>query len=162
MEREALLTDGNGQTYLSPDGGQTWMTEDRYHAQYDSGWDVEWWTCEEYKVWLDREREQLQSLIGERACTGSEGWFVWDQKRADETVALYEQILEDMQNGGLYSREIRDSDGRPVPDAVLSSGGGVFSCEDLYAEEGLRVSVLYDGDGALAGLTAAQDAGEDG
>ena len=41
--------------------------------------DVEWWTAEEYAKWLDEEKEVLQSMIGEKAYTGGDGWFVWTQ-----------------------------------------------------------------------------------
>lgn len=165
-EREVLLLDGNGQTCLSSDGGLTWMTEERYHAQYgDWGgdWDVEWWTYEEYKAWLDQEREELRDLIGERAYTGSDGWFTWDQEKVDDTIALYEEILEDIKNGGLYSRKIRDSSGELIPDMALSSGGtapGDIWLEELrpFGIEGGGEELTYRGerirtlvDGAPAG-----------
>ena len=45
--------------------------------------------------------------------------------------------------------------GQPVRSfADQKPGGGVFSYENPYADEGLRVGTVYDG-GVLAGLTAA-------
>ena len=113
------------------DGEKTWMTEDRLHAQYGNdwgdGWQVEWWTADEYAAWLEQEKQDLQDLIGGRAYTGGDGWFVWDQQRVDETIALYESILEDIRNGALYSRTIRDQNGNLVEDASLGSGGMLVS-----------------------------------
>ena len=53
----AILSKGgeNGETLYSVDNGKSWMSEERFHAEYDSwgdDWQVEWWTYEEYKVWL--------------------------------------------------------------------------------------------------------------
>ena len=52
---------------------------------------------------------QLQSLLGEEAWTSSDGSFIWTQEKIDETIALYESILEDMKNGVMYSKSV---DGR--------------------------------------------------
>lgn len=65
--------------------------------------DVEWWTYDEYKAWLDKEKVQLQSLLGESAWTGGSGSFVWTQEKIDETIAMYEDILADIKNGVMYS-----------------------------------------------------------
>ena len=61
--------------------------------------DVEWWTAEEYAKWLDEEKEVLQSMIGEKAYTGGDGWFVWTQEKVDETIALYEDNLQKIKMG---------------------------------------------------------------
>lgn len=118
--------DGNGERLYSVDGGDTWLSEERYQAEYGSwgdDWQVEWWTAEDYAVWLEEEKLALQSIIGERGYTGGEGWFIWDQKRVDETIALYESILKDIQNGALYSRTITDKNGGVIEDVMLGSGG---------------------------------------
>lgn len=116
----------NGERLYSVDGGDTWLSEERYQAEYgswDDDWQVEWWTAEDYAVWLEEEKTALQSIIGERGYTGGEGWFIWDQKRVDETIALYESILKDIQNGALYSRTITDKNGGVIEDVMLGSGG---------------------------------------
>lgn len=115
----------NGEKLYSVDGGKTWLSEERYHAEYGSwgdDWQVEWWTAEDYAVWLEEEKQVLQSIIGEQGYTGGEGWFTWDQERVDETIALYESILEDIRNGALYSRTIVDKNGGVVEDVALGSG----------------------------------------
>lgn len=125
--RVTAMTDGKtGNTLYSVDGGGTWMSEERYHAQYGEwgdGWEVQWWTYKDYKAWLEREKAELQEMIGGQAYTGSEGWFTVDQERVDETIALYEQILEEIGRGALYSRAILDRNGKVVTGVALASDG---------------------------------------
>ena len=120
----------NGEKMYSADDGKTWMTEERYHAEYGSwgdDWQVEWWTYEDYKAWLEEEKAVLQSMIGEQGYNGTDGWFTWDQKKVDETIALYESILEDIRNGALHSKTIIDKNGREVEDVALGSDGFVIA-----------------------------------
>lgn len=120
-----ILSQGgeDGAKQYSVDGGRTWLTQEDYQANYGgSDWQVEWWTAEDYEVWLKEEKQVLQSIIGERGYTSGEGWFTWDQARVDEAVALYESILENIKNGALYSKKITDKNGGVVEDAVLGSG----------------------------------------
>ena len=107
----------DGDREYSVDGGKTWMSEERYQAEYGSwgdDWQVEWWTYEDYKAWLEQEKKNLQEMIGSKGWTPSTGWFTWDQKKVDETIAMYEEILEDIKNGALHSRTIIDKDGNEV------------------------------------------------
>ena len=120
----------NGEKLYSTDDGKTWMTEERYHAEYGSwgdDWQVEWWTYEDYKAWLEEEKAVLQSMIGEQGYNGTDGWFIWDQKKVDEAIALYESILEDIKNGALHSKTIIDKNGREVEDVALGSDGFVIA-----------------------------------
>lgn len=97
--------------YYSFDGGKTFepMTDAEFEARFPTP-DVEWWTYDEYKAWLDNEKVQLQSLLGEEAWTSSDGSFIWTQEKIDETIALYEGILEDMKNGVMYSKNVDGQD----------------------------------------------------
>ena len=38
------------------------------------------------------------------------GDYTWTQQKIDETIALYESILKDIQNGVLYSKTVDGSD----------------------------------------------------
>ncbi|MDE7219888.1 MAG: peptidoglycan DD-metalloendopeptidase family protein [Oscillospiraceae bacterium] len=120
-----MMSNGeNGEKLYSVDNGRTWMSEERYHAEYGSwgdDWQVEWWTYEEYKAWLEQEKKDLQEVIGSKGWTPSTGWFTWDQEKVDETIAMYEGILEDIKNGALYSKTIIDRNGNEVEDAMLGS-----------------------------------------
>lgn len=137
VEDVMILSKGgeDGEKQYSADGGKTWMSEEDYRARYGgSDWQVEWWTAEDYAAWLEEEKQLLQSIIGERGYTGGEGWFTWDQKRVDETIALYEEILRNIQNGALYSKTITDKNGSAVEDVALGSGtlnmAAIFSIDE--------------------------------
>ena len=138
-----LSKDGeDGGTLYSNDGGRTWMSEDRFHAKYGGwgdDWRVEWWTYEDYKVWLEEEREVLQGIIGDSGYTSSEGWFTWDQKRVDEAIARYENILEEIKNGALYSKTIIDKNGNEIEDVLLGSDG--LHADSVYELGGRIVTV---------------------
>lgn len=96
----------DGRTYYSFDGGKTFepLTDAEFDARFPTP-DVVWWTYDEYKAWLDNEKVELQSLLGQ---TG--GDYTWTQQKIDETIALYESILKDIQNGVLYSKTVDGSD----------------------------------------------------
>ena len=99
--------DEDGVTYYSRDGGETWTAlTDEELDQYFSITNIEWWTYEEYAEWLENEKIQLQSMIGEIGWTSDRGEFVWTQEIVDETIAMYEEILENIKNGMLYSKII--------------------------------------------------------
>lgn len=101
----------DGKTYYSFDDGKTFepLTDAEFEACFPTP-NVEWWTYDEYKAWLETEKVQLQSLLGEEAWTGGSGSFIWTQEKIDETIALYESILEDIKNGILYSKSVDGQD----------------------------------------------------
>ena len=118
-EEETLLSyvdPADGKTYYSFDDGKTFqpLTDAEFEALYPTP-DIEWWTYDEFKAWLDEEKVQLQGMLGEKGWTGGEGAFVWTQEKIDETLALYESILADIKNGIMYSKTV---DGQ---DAVMMS-----------------------------------------
>ena len=96
----------DGRTYYSFDGGKTFepLTDAEFEARFPTP-DVVWWTYDEYKAWLDNEKVELQSLLGQ-----TDGDYTWTQQKIDETIALYESILQDIQNGVLYSKTVDGSD----------------------------------------------------
>ena len=74
--------------------------------------DVEWWTYDEYKTWLGQEKQNIAELVkrGASGWTRDRGEFIWTQEVADETIALYEQNLEDIRNGARISKSVNGSD----------------------------------------------------
>lgn len=96
----------DGRTYYSFDGGKTFepLTDAEFEARFPTP-DVVWWTYDEYKAWLDNKKVELQSLLGQTS-----GDYTWTQQKIDETIALYESILKDIQNGVLYSKTVDGSD----------------------------------------------------
>ena len=97
----------DGKTYYSFDGGKTFesLTDEEFNARFPA-LDIEWWTYDEYKAWLENEKVVLQDMIGERGWTSGRGEFVWTQEMVDETIAMYEDILEGIKRGMLYSKTI--------------------------------------------------------
>ena len=91
---------------------------------------MEWWTAEEYETWLEQEKKDLQEIIGERGYTASTGWFTWDQKKVDEAIALYEEILENIKKGALYSKRVLDKDGNEMGDISLGMDGFVGTYDE--------------------------------
>ena len=137
MDSVISKQDENGNTLCSVDGGKTWMSEDRYHAEYGDwgeNWQVEWWTAEEYETWLEQEKKDLRDMIGEWSYTASTGWFTWDQKKVDEAIALYEEILENIKKGALYSKRVLDKDGNEMGDISLGMDGFVGTYDEQMSE----------------------------
>ena len=109
-EQETLMSYKNpidGNTYYSFDDGKTFepLTDAEFEALFPTP-DIEWWTYEGYKEWLESEKLNLQSMLGEKGWTSSEGEFTWTQEKIDETIALYESILAEIKNGVMYSKTI--------------------------------------------------------
>ena len=77
----------DGKTYYSFDGSKTFepMTDAEFEARFPTP-DVEWWTYDEYKAWLDNEKVQLQSLLGEAGRAGI-GWFGFCHSRSEKDFA---------------------------------------------------------------------------
>lgn len=103
--------------------------------------DVEWWTYDEYKAWLEQEKQNIAELVKEGAAgwTQDRGDFIWTQEIADETIALYEQTLEDIKNGMYVSKSINGS----TVDTIISNSsitvsgdpesGSISISEDITA-----------------------------
>lgn len=127
----SIVDSKDGKVKYSFDGGETFetLTEEELKARFPSA-DVEWWTADEYEAWLENEKVELQNVIGERAWTSSRGEFVWTQEIVDETIAMYEGILENIQNGMLYSKTIDGVDAL----GMLSSGSAAEGTEVFEGE----------------------------
>lgn len=125
--------------------------------------DVEWWTYDEYKTWLEQEKQNIAELVkrGASGWTRDRGEFIWTQEVADETIALYEQNLEDIRNGARISKTVNGSDDVMIfesPDGsnilVEDNGGQTSADDELYQyvveDDG---TVLYSDDSELAAHT---------
>lgn len=106
--------------------------------------DVEWWTYDEYKAWLEQEKQNIAELVKQGAAgwTQSSGDFIWTQDVADETIALYEQNLEDIKNGAHISKPVNGS----YDDIVYS----YYRVEDdtdvqLSTDESYQITAEEDG-----------------
>lgn len=158
-------------TETAQENGETTVPLNEVNIREDeslSSSDVEWWTAEEYAKWLDEEKEVLQSMIGEKAYTGGDGWFVWTQEKVDETIALYEDNLQKIKDGMKLSKSSDDAVGITMaysPENIeyakqeaetvtenKDSNENVFSEEQLseYAKAGITYQketgfLMYDG-----------------
>lgn len=113
------------------------MTEDEYKERFPM-YDVEWWTYDEYKAWLEDEKVQLQSMIGEKAWTGGRGEFVWTQEIVDETIAKYENTLEDIKNGWKISKTVNGDEGITLMQGNAVETSVSASDFDEYVNFGLK------------------------
>ncbi len=158
-------------TETAQENGETTVALNEVNIREDeslSSSDVECWTAEEYAKWLDQEKEVLQSMIGEKAYTGGDGWFVWTQEKVDETIALYEDNLQKIKDGMKLSKSSDDAVGITMaysPENIeyakqeaetvtenKDSNENVFSEEQLseYAKAGITYQketgfLMYDG-----------------
>ena len=158
-------------TETAQENGETTVALNEVNIREDeslSSSDVEWWTAEEYAKWLDEEKEVLQSMIGAKAYTGGDGWFVWTQEKVDETIALYEDNLQKIKDGMKLSKSSDDAVGITMaysPENIeyakqeaetvtenKDSNENVFSEEQLseYAKAGITYQketgfLMYDG-----------------
>lgn len=96
----------SGRNFVSEDNGITWVSEEDYNNSYPTI-NYEWWTYDEYKVWLEQERKNLQEMADDHTVieTGA-GTFVWTQELTDQYIDEYEEILEDIKNGLLVSKSV--------------------------------------------------------
>ena len=104
---DIIFNDADG---ISTDG-ENWVAEADYEKNNPTP-DVEWWTAEEYEKWIATQREELEALIG----TG-DGWYdgqgvfhEWTQESVDATIAEYQETLESIKNGILYSKDNGEGD----------------------------------------------------
>ena len=89
---------------LIEDSVATGATSSVAQSQETSFSGVYWWTAESYREWMEKQREEMQELVdsGAMAYTQADGWFVWTQEKVDEAMALYEQILGEIERGASY------------------------------------------------------------
>lgn len=100
----------DGKTYFSTDNGLTWQEGDVF-AELETGFDdVEWWTAEEYETWMEEQKAEYQSMLGEKSWNPTEGWYTWDQERVDEAIAGNEQLLREIKEGKKVSKPMKDGD----------------------------------------------------
>ncbi len=144
----------DGKTYYSFDGGKTFepLTDEEFEQRFSTP-HVEWWTYDEYKAWLENEKAQLSDMIGEKGWTASQGEFVWTQEKVEETIKMYEEILDEIKNGVLYSKTVDGNE-----DGGFSM---VINYEDIQmgtSSNELSLSIkLLDGEEVSFGPYATKD-----
>lgn len=151
----------DGKNYYSWDGGKTWesLTDEELRQRSPLS-DVEWWTYDEYAAWLESEKVELQAMLGEKGWTGGRGEFVWTQEIIDETIAMYERILQEIKEGKLYSKSV----GGDTDSLLISGGAGsVFVKEEdgtmtaIDPNQVQTATFVFDGSTPLEGGTFTID-----
>ena len=124
---DILFNDADG---ISTDG-ENWVEEADYEKNNPAP-DIEWWTAEEYEKWIATQKEELEALIG----TG-DGWYdgqgvfhEWTQESVDATIAEYQETLESIKNGTLYSKDNGEGDTYSM----------IPPTEDVVSEYGVNVT----------------------
>ena len=133
---DILFNDADG---ISTDG-ENWVAEADYEKNNPTP-DVEWWTAEEYEKWIAEQKKELEALIG----TG-DGWYdgqgvfhEWTRESVDATIAEYQETLESIKNGVLYSKDNGEGDTysmTPPSEDVVSEYG-----VDVTKENGESVHI---------------------
>ncbi len=98
----------DGKNYVKfTDDGKTYKTmlEEDYEKAFPTPI-IEWWTYDEYKDWLENEKIELSKLIGEKIGENSQGDIIMTQELANEIIANYEKILEEIKSGIKVSKTI--------------------------------------------------------
>lgn len=114
---ETVNTSGKDILYQDTVGGQisvdgkNWVDEADYEKN-NTVPDVQWWTADEYKAWMNEQKKEMESLIG----TG-DGWYdgegVFHEFTQESVAAMmdsYKGTLESIKKGVLYSKDNGDGD----------------------------------------------------
>ena len=111
--------------------GKKWIAEADYEKN-NAATEVQWWTADEYETWINEQKRELESLIG----TG-DGWYdgqgvfhEWTQESVDATIAEYQETLESIKNGTLYSKDNGEGDTYSM----------IPPTEDVVSEYGVNVT----------------------
>lgn len=135
----------DGKTYYSFDGGKTFeaMTDEEFERRFPTP-NVEWWTYEEYAAWLEQEKVNLQAMLGETGSTGGRGEFVWTQEIIDETIAMYEGILQEIKEGIMYSKSVDGDENLMMsynPADIESGTGKPVEADTVKVQAAAKVAV---------------------
>ncbi|MDE5763363.1 MAG: M56 family metallopeptidase [Ruminococcus sp.] len=107
----------------------------------------DWWTYEEYAEWLENEKKELKNIIGEKAWTASRGDFVWTEELVEETIQMYEGILEEIKNGAMYSK-FDDDDMIVITDNDIESTirecYAVTEYDDIVDKQTIDIFKIYE------------------
>lgn len=143
---ETENTSGVDILYQDTDGGRistdgkNWIAEADYEKN-NTAPDVQWWTADEYEAWMNEQKKEMESLIG----TGDD-WYdgqgvfhEFTKESVDAMMSSYEETLESIKNGVLYSKDSGDGDTYsmiPPTDDVVSD----YSV-DVITDNGQKVHI---------------------
>lgn len=133
-------------------GDGEWVSQSDYEQSLPK---IDWWTASEYESWIAEQRVELEALIGT-----SNGWYdgqgvyhKWTQEIVDAEIAKYEEILEEIKAGVLYSKSDEDDDSlAQIPPSdddltqsysadILKSDGSTLHIGDYETENELNEAI---------------------
>lgn len=108
---EDLLVAPNGALVLSADSAEdsaySYVVYDKEPSASESdALPIEWWTVDEFEIYMAQTRKDLEEMAqtGERGYTSTDGWFTWTQEKVEETMAVYEEMLDELKRGVKISK----------------------------------------------------------
>lgn len=107
---------------------------------------IEWWTVDEFEIYMAQTRKDLEEMAqtGERGYTSTDGWFTWTQEKVEETMAVYEEMLDELRRGVKISKPFGElGEGTDIviskgPDSVATHNESVLMLDAdtrLYVEK---------------------------
>lgn len=114
----------SGNTLYTFDNGKSYVAlSETEKAELFNTPDIEWWTYDEYKQWMEDEKRNMEDMIGEK-CSDSRGEYVWSQEDVDAQMKIYEQNLDDLKNGKMLSKTVNGNPDLQIgydPEVTMSS-----------------------------------------
>lgn len=113
----------SGKTQYSWDSGKTWtaLTDEEYSAMFSS-LNIEWWTYDGYKKWMEEQIEALQVMADDGVPDYYDKTGVLrelTQADVEEAVVRYQSILDRIKSGQRVSKTVNES-----TDTVITSDTG--------------------------------------
>ena len=88
----------------------------------------EWYSDEEYQKYVEKQKEEYRSMLGEWGYNPTDGWYEWDEKKIEEACRQLDENLEFVKDGGKISKP--DTDGTVFMTSSFKLGGGDSSEEN--------------------------------
>lgn len=88
----------------------------------------DWYSEEEYQKYVEKQKEEYRSMLGEWGYNPTDGWYEWDEKKIEEACRQLDENLEFVKNGGKISKP--DTDGTVFMTSSFKLGGGDLSKEN--------------------------------
>lgn len=128
----SYVNEADGKVYYSWDDGKTWtpMTDEEYSIMFPDS-SIEWWSYDDYNVWLENEKVELYKMIGEKLYSEKKGWYVFTQEEYDQMIQMYESILTDIKEGIMVSKLVNDDENMVISynpeDIKMGTGSHEYS-----------------------------------
>jgi hypothetical protein len=102
----------NSVTIATEDRGTVIMNDgaENVSTNNNQAWLVEWYTYDEYRAFVEEQKEALSRYIGMKGGyydrDGTLRWFIWTPEMVDTVIEQHERTLEDIKNGVKVSKSV--------------------------------------------------------